>query len=153
MLERRVKICHQFADAIDRHLVRSHHNAIGALVGHQHRLFIGFSTLTLPGLLKRVQHADHVLGHPVLEADDFRGLHRRAVHALNNVDDPANIGSNIGDDDGVAGCVGRHMRLLRHQRTKDRNQFGRRDIVEADDLCHVFVVTNRRLIFHDGHRR
>ena len=153
MLERRVKIRHQFADAIDRQLVRGHHNAIGALVGHQHCFFIGFGTLSLPGFLKRVQHADHVLGHPILESDDLGGLDRRAVHSFDNVNDAPDVRSNIGNDDGVTRRIGRHMRLLRHQWTKDRNQFGRRDIVEADDLGHVFVVTNRRLIFHDGHRR
>ena len=47
--------------------------------------------------------------------------------------------------------ISRHVRLLWHQRTKHRNQFGRRDIVESNDLGHVFRF-HRALVVHDRHR-
>ena len=121
LLKRRVEVGHQLADAVNRQLVCRDYNTVGTLVGHQHRLFVRVGALTLPGLLKSVQHADHVLGDPVLEADDFRGLHGRAIHALDDVDDPADVGSNIGDDDGVTRRIGSHMRLLRDQRPQHRD--------------------------------
>ena len=152
MLERGIEVGHQLTDAINRQFVCRDHHAVGALVGHQHRLFVCVGALTLPGLLQGVQHADHVLGDPVLEADNLGGLDRRAVHALDNVDDATDVGSNVGNDDGVTRCIGRHVRLLWHQRTKHRNQFGRRDIVESNDLGHVFIVSHRALVVHDRHR-
>ncbi|GIR68949.1 MAG: hypothetical protein CM15mP74_02000 [Halieaceae bacterium] len=63
-------------------LVCRDYNTIGALVGYQHRLFVCVGALTLPGLLKRVEHADHVLGDPVLEADDFGGLTRASMRSM-----------------------------------------------------------------------
>ena len=116
LLQRRIQIRHQLSYAVDGQLVSRHHHAVGALVRHQNRFFVRLSALALPRLLERVEHGDHIFCDAIFQANDFCGLNRGAVHALNNVDDATNIGTDIGDDDSVAGRIRCHVGLLRYER-------------------------------------
>ena len=116
LLQRRIQIRHQLPYTVDGQLVSRHHHAVGALVRHQHCFFVRLSALALPRFFEGVKHGDHIFCHTIFQANDFCGLNRGAVHALNNVDDATNIGTDIGDDDSVAGRIRCHVGLLRHER-------------------------------------
>ena len=154
LLEGRIQIGNQLAYSIDSQFVSGHHDTVRALVGDQHRLFVRLSALTLTGFFEGVEHADHILCHAILQANNFGGLNGRAVHTLDNVDNTPDVGTYVGDDDGIARRIGRHVCLLGYERPQDRNELGRRDIIEADNLRHVLVISHCALTVHnrDGRR-
>ena len=129
---------HQGANARPLQLVAADQHAVGARVGHQQHLC--FTTALLGfGLGQGVQHADHILGYREAQLDDIGLLHRRFVHAIDDAAYAVDVAGQIGNDNGVAGGVGRHMGLLWHQGAQYRNQLGGGDIFQADDFGHVFV--------------
>ena len=142
LLQGRIHIGNQFAHARALQFIAGHQHAVGTLVGHQEHFHFAAGVPGFRGV-DLLQHAHHVLRHGIAQGDQVRFLHRRLVHALDNVANTGDIGGDIGNDDGVAGRVGGHVRLLGHQRPQHGNQFGRRDVIQAQHLGDVFVVDTR----------
>ena len=115
-------------------------DAIGAFVGDQGDFLVAITAITLSIFLQCLQHLDNVLSNRIAQLDDLGALHSGPIHAVDDVDNSINVGSNVRDDDGIAGGVGRHVSLLGHQGPKHGNQLGGRDIFQPDDLGHILIV-------------
>ncbi len=138
LLQRRVQVLDQLAHARALDLIAIDQHAVGAGIGHQEQFRL--AALLRLRLGQLLQHAHHVLGHGKAQAHDLGLLHGGAVHALDHVADALDIRRDIGNDDRVTGRVGRHVRLLGHERTQYRNELRRGDILQADHLGDVFGI-------------
>ena len=114
LLERYIEIINQTLDTFDTQLIRSHNHTVGSLIGNERRFLTRIRTFTCARLFQSLEHLNHVSRDPIPQLDDLRFFHGRLIHAGNDFFHTINVRADIGNDDRVAGCVGRHMSLLGH---------------------------------------
>ena len=113
----------------------AHENAVGALVGDEHRAVQGSRAPTFLAfvlLFQGIEDAHHFGGRGVFQADDFDFIAAGDIDALDDVQQALDVGGPVGDDEDVAGHVGRQMALLGDQGPQDRHQLRGRYVVQLD---------------------
>ena len=86
-----------------------------------------------------VDDAHHFAGRRVLQVDDVDFVVALLVDALDDAHDAADVAGAVGEDEDVAGGVGRHVSRLRHQRAQHRHQLRGVHVLDGDHLRDQFV--------------
>ncbi len=126
--QRRVQVRDQRADAQTAGPVAADQHAVGALVGDQTQRARRV-VRTVRGLGQRGDDAHDIGGRGMLETDHLDLLVTGLVDARDDPHHPVHVGRAVGDDQHVGGRVGGEMPVLGDQRSQDRHQLGRADIL------------------------